>query len=1284
MKTLFVFLIALLAAVQLPASPSETPVKLAILSESSDTVTAADVLTVAFSHLDRVQLLERAEIERVIREQKLSLNNRDYLKLGQILGADGLLALQSITEGTNHFMRVHLVAVRPGVILEDTRFGVPEQDATGWADKIIHYLNPLLPKLNVLPQAAIPLSVVNFHAGVRTPAAAELEQQIFFLTVERLVRENRLFVLERQRMRSLSEEKDLAPGEPEPFWNGKYLLDGAIDRAGFNPDKLTLNARLIPPGGSPILIEVSGSRTNCAEVVNLLAEKVLEALKIGSSSTAWNTKDEADKFFKEAQWNLAWGLLPQAQAAIESAWALGKQDEDCASARIRSYLPEISQSLSGYNHCEHFFSAAHNAAGQVVGPLPADAVLDWDIAETVRGHEDGCAFKKRIEPGSKIVEYVYANSPPDSANLNRAQHILELFQNYSRRAYPTDGRAYAKLQDSGWYKLGLESLTAASEVLKQFNLSTRARLANAEKVSDLRALTRAVAEWLGNSSGVRASYFVGNRVATHDELTHTVEETSTIFRCQLNWGCFWQEKPEDTVALYRQLMASPVFCYLHKDLWKRDLLQPRLAAWNEPDQKRIPTLWENFTNELATSTNLLLRMEAKALAWADTDNEVQKKNAYEELRGFVRSHRTELVANKVELFYLGWGLAYPDSELDSMDQEYWQKTARGTVAETTPAAVGVSVGNAGVTANSNLTPFEAQKAFLKALAPFEPSKFFDLFFIGYKNYTREQALDIKPLLAEYKKHLSGRMAFVGVSQVGNIEANLERILNPDMAAKTSPSQPPGTNATPFHPGGNFQSGRPPGQPFGSYPQSGQPAFGMPFHRPDMGHSAESAAVAEPPAPEPLVAPNIISFKDFYPLPLAALPDNDTSELKFVDHVMVEGQLVLDFEMLSVYAEKSGYAGVAVFDPAHKSWRVAILPGVLKLETRNVFSHHSTLWHGALLTSNNGKVQRFNWENKCWDDNALPVQGNCQLYALDGKLYVADNNSIQLITDGAHGTKLLASIQRQPPVSSLDSQGALINLALFTDTRKSLCAAVHNKIFRWDGGDWHEIGATLTSFTPTVGDEGVIFPTDGFNIKPASLSCFNIQSNTVESLLVKSTEQAAHGGFIPRPAKVNSSPKPLWKLPAELSLPNMSAALWHSDLFLMADHSEPNKIFDQEQQVTVGCKYLPKDGYHAALYCFYRDLPAAGKVQLKFDVADGCPPMGGIGSYSFPIQLGGAVRPWMLFTDNFLFCGREAGGGLPGNSEASGLKHGIWAIPMQPIKTELDVIKKRQLAAMLRQ
>jgi hypothetical protein len=166
-------------------------------------------------------------------------------------------------------------------------------------------------------------------------------------------------------------------------------------------------------------------------------------------------------------------------------------------------------------------------------------------------------------------------------------------------------------------------------------------------------------------------------------------------------------------------------------------------------------------------------------------------------------------------------------------------------------------------------------------------------------------------------------------------------------------------------------------------------------------------------------------------------------------------------------------------------------------------------------------------------------------------------------------------------------------------------------------------------------------------------------------------------------------KPLWKLPAELTLPKLSATLCQSDLFLMTDHSDKQDIVAEQREtgpdgsleiihVISGEKFLPKDGYDSALFCFSRGRAAAKKVLLKFDYSEGCPPMAGLGSNSQPLipQIG-ITKSWMLFTSKFLLCGRERWGDLPGSSEPKGFKPGIWVVPLDSIMPAVKSLGQTQ-------
>jgi TolB-like protein len=345
-------------------------VRLALLSETDELSAISDVLTAQLSRNPQIHLLERSEIEKVYREQQLSAGNRDYIKLGQILGADGLLLLERSKEGTDEFLHSRLVAVKTGILLASERFHWPLEDLTNWVAGFVNHLQPLLPKLSVRAGDAVPLSVVNLRSAFQTPEERELEHNLTFLAIESLSQERQVFVLERRRMQLLSVEKELGSMDESAFWNGSYLLDGIIDRDGFSTDKVTLNARLVPPQGrAPLLIEISGSRTNVSGIIRQLAVQVLDYLQVSSGATPWNPSDEAKQYEDEAQALMRIGEMylagRDAPMSAAKAWpwfTLAAQRDDAgASAKIagieskmtrdelndaRKTLPDLVQELT--------------------------------------------------------------------------------------------------------------------------------------------------------------------------------------------------------------------------------------------------------------------------------------------------------------------------------------------------------------------------------------------------------------------------------------------------------------------------------------------------------------------------------------------------------------------------------------------------------------------------------------------------------------------------------------------------------------------------------------------------------------------------------------------------------------------------------------------------------------------------------------------------------------------------------------------------------------------------
>ena len=295
---------------------------------------------------------------------------------------------------------------------------------------------------------------------------------------------------------------------------------------------------------------------------------------------------------------LGWGVFKEAQAAADSAWALGKQDLACATVRIRAYLAEADSLLVGHHYGSSMLSPGFNGDGKPNGPAPPEEQVQAEISRLSEKFPLLRTYKVVPSQWAKTINYVSADRLPTRESIDRARHTLTLYQEFSRSAaggaakISKDNYHNNGWHNSEWYQLGLDNLVSASKVLQSFYFaSATVRQDSADKLAELRVQTRAVAEMILQTPSVRDSYFVGDRIATRDELAYTVGSydgrEGNIFGCQMNWGGFWQERPEDVIEMYRRLMSSPVFCYLHGALWSRDLLQPRLVAWRDDDYQRL-------------------------------------------------------------------------------------------------------------------------------------------------------------------------------------------------------------------------------------------------------------------------------------------------------------------------------------------------------------------------------------------------------------------------------------------------------------------------------------------------------------------------------------------------------------------------------------------------------------------------------------------------------------------------------------------------------------------------
>ncbi|HZM04908.1 MAG TPA: CsgG/HfaB family protein, partial [Candidatus Saccharimonadales bacterium] len=1042
------------------AAQSNVPIRLAVVAETGSafepdvpasiqgfmskfgtTLDAADLLTAQLSTHVNLQLLERNEIEKVYREQSLSAENHNDLKLGQILGADGVLLLRLTHGPDSSHLSVRLIAVKAGaVVLAETFTGSPRLTLPDWASAFATQLEPFLPKLAVPGKDAIPISIVNFRGAVRSPEAAQMEQQLRLLTIERLSQEPRFFVLERQQMGLLGGEKELKLDD-SAFWNGRYLLEGVVDQNGYSPEILTLDARLTPAkGGAPVLMHVSGSRTNLAEAINRLATKISDTLKLNSTVPDWKPGEEAAQYFAEAKWALKWGMDSEAQTAADSAWALGKRDLEEAVLRVKSYIASPDKMAIDTVHASY-------------GP-GTDAVARYELKVLSSNHV--AVTYKRVNPN--LILFYAAKQPLDIGHIDWAIHALDLYLQFSQTLPPTEPQV-----TSEWYGLGIEDLASASGILRQFYTFPEFREPVAEKLGILRASARAVAQWISKSPSVRDSYFISDRIATRDELIKHIAENPNIFGCKVTWGAFWQETPEDCVALYRELLHSPVFGYIHSALWSRGdgLLNPRLIAWTREEQKRVPAVWNEFLLELDASTNLLWRLEAKALRTVDAPDEQTLGMTFTNFFDSIFENREALVACPVDIMYLQWNARgvfadHPVShtrdvlegvynkqyfgKLNDIGDEYWRKT---------------------IPAIKFLPLFKQQEQLLAAKGPFDFSTFADTF--SYQTYSPAQAREILPLIADYKTNLTiqaesqtglaKQNAQSGLFFAGFLEDSVKRILNP------SPVQQPIAR-----------------DPSWQYVPPG--AMGDARQR---GSMAQGHALPTGPA---LLITNYRAFpRNQFTVPPLSPP-------RVANQRWSHGQLLLDLHYNIPRhqddwrnAPPDSRIATAIFNPSNDAWNILEHPidaantpmaGWAALFDRNRSGRCFEVFHGNFYLGEDRRFKRCNLESKRWENLPIPCQTNTDLFTIDDHLYAASSESIFEINDDGRTTRLLASTRRRPAVSALDSLDDLGSPILFARGGHTLCAGIGNKVYQWNGTDWQELFPLEFTHSPEVSEGAVIF------------------------------------------------------------------------------------------------------------------------------------------------------------------------------------------------------------------
>ncbi|NBV24535.1 MAG: hypothetical protein EBS05_21775, partial [Proteobacteria bacterium] len=536
-------------AVAPPPGPSKLP-RLAIVPLAEEVRSFADLLAVELSRRPGIALLERAEADRIYREQAASTMSRDLLNLGQVLGAQGVLLVETNAAERKASISLRLVAVQPGVTLNMIRLPWPLEDLPAWSRNVTRQLDPLLDKLGVDRTTAVPVSLLGLRMAVAAPDAAEIEQSLSLLVGHRLAQERELFVLERRGMERLTAEQELDGVTGVTFWSGGQVLEGTIDRDTVERDFLRVRVRLTSPGGQPTELEVSGPQANLAQLADTLVRRVLETLR-HRPTTVWRPEEEGVRFLEQALWARRWGLWREAAAAAESAWALGLQGPDQAALRLDVLVGSVQP-------VNLFFAGTSEYAG----------------------------FSRR---------------PPDPANLGYAERALAVFLAQAR------GLTHEQLlQEPIWLAQGLAALDRTGQTLADYYHAAEYRAGLEARLAQLRQTAREAVALLEGIPGV-ALHRLAWQAPNHRSVLGSGSGEVNLPLTLTVHGRYWQEDADGVMALHRKLIPSGVFPVV-----RGKFLEARptpLVAWESSQRPNLSRRWQAHLQQLVDSTNRVERLE---------------------------------------------------------------------------------------------------------------------------------------------------------------------------------------------------------------------------------------------------------------------------------------------------------------------------------------------------------------------------------------------------------------------------------------------------------------------------------------------------------------------------------------------------------------------------------------------------------------------------------------------------------------------------------------------------
>lgn len=576
-------------------SPIWAAPRLAVL-DFSKSKELEPLLVAELSKSNEIEMVERNEIDLILKEKNLAASGRleEQLSAAKMLRADGLLILETVKLKEGEVLSMRLTASGPGVVLGSFLFPIPKDDAAAFANDVSVRFAPLLKKLAVKREQAVPISLLNLRCSLKSGKAEQLESQLTFLLANRLIAQPELFVLERWRLGEAAFEKALDHVDDGAFWSGSSVVDGEIETFVSDPEKVTVRVYVRPAQGEVQKVEASGGMGNLPQMANDLAARLTVIFKKQPATSAWDPVEESRQYLRETRWAFNNKLFHVGRAAMESAWALGNREPKIFVLRVKIYA-----ALAYPDTWEPAERAAINVREQPERIRYAQMALDY--FEEVDRHPIHAAryYDKRVYVGCDVLKAV-------------SRVLRNAFEKGIRK---DDSVAVLRASVRKHYALVLSWLEpdAQADSPKQ--------------------------KWMWGPNLIAASY--------HSYWYDTPEECVRACHELLRW------RPSVKLRFHAADMREYLMKRgLQERIARGEVGIPWLIDWNSESQENANLVWTNFVKSLVASGDNLERLDGLMFQYA-TDAKEGRKPKLKELMEVVWTHRKEIIDARLTYAYVG-------------------------------------------------------------------------------------------------------------------------------------------------------------------------------------------------------------------------------------------------------------------------------------------------------------------------------------------------------------------------------------------------------------------------------------------------------------------------------------------------------------------------------------------------------------------------------------------------------------------------------------------------------